>query len=53
MPSGRTQERVIMNRIYQLLVSAENINLLVENLNTMMKITELLRGGGGVQTGFW
>jgi hypothetical protein len=29
---------------YQLLVSAGDINLLVENQNTMMKITEVLRG---------
>jgi hypothetical protein len=35
---------VIKNRIYQLLVPAEDIILLAENLNTMMKITEVLRG---------
>jgi hypothetical protein len=45
MPSGRTQERLIMNITYQLLVYADDINLLAENLNTVKKNTEPLRGG--------
>jgi hypothetical protein len=32
-----------MNRTRQLLVYADDINLLVENLNTITKITEALR----------
>jgi hypothetical protein len=43
MPFGRTQERVIMNRIHQHLVYADDIKLLVENLNTTTKITEALK----------
>jgi hypothetical protein len=43
MPSGRTHERVIMNRTHQLLVYADDINFMVENLHTITKITKALR----------